>query len=95
MSAEHLVKHGNNLVCVLWKAMQVGIKQKSTHCARRCLGGMCRSVCASVYLCGVNLGDPPVLRLCGGVLDPGLHQDALILALLVQPLMALKDVPDV
>jgi len=52
-------------------------------------------VCASVYLCGVDLSDPPVLRLCGGVLDPGLHQDALILALLVQPLMAVKDVPEV
>ena len=75
--------------------MQVGIKQKFTHCARRCLGCMCRSVCASVYLCRVNLSDPPVLHLCGGVLDPGLHQDALILALLVQPLTALKDVPDV
>lgn len=52
-------------------------------------------VCASVYLCRVNLSDPPVLHLCGGVLDPRLHQDALILALLVQPLMALEDVTDV
>ncbi len=73
--------------------MQAGIGQTFTHCARRCLRCMC--VCASVYLCGVDLSDPPVLRLCGGVLDPGLHQDALILALLVQPLMAVKDVPEV
>lgn len=73
------------------------IRNRSTHCARRCLGCMCmcRSVCASEYLCRVNLSDPPVLHLCGGVLDPGLHQDALILALLVQPFMALKDVPNV
>ena len=48
-----------------------------------------------MYLCRVNLSDPPVSHLCGGVLDPGLHQDALILALLVQPLTALKDIPDV
>ena len=103
MSVKHLVKHGNNLVCMFQKArlfVQCRCKlasSRSPHTVQGDTWGACAGacVCASVYLGRVNLSDPPVLHLCGGVLDPGLHQDALVLALLFQPLMALKDVPDV
>lgn len=49
----------------------------------------------TAHLCWVDLSDSPVMHLAGGLLNPGLHQNALILALVVQPLMALKHVPDV
>ena len=49
----------------------------------------------TAYLCWVDFRDSPVVHLTGGLLNPGLHQNALILALVVQPLMALKHVPDV
>ena len=47
------------------------------------------------YLCWVDFSNSPVLGLEWGLLHPGLHQDALVLALLVQPLMAVKHIADV
>ena len=46
-------------------------------------------------LCWVHFSNSPVLGGQGWLLDPGLHQHTLILALLVQPLMAVKHVANV
>ena len=47
------------------------------------------------HLCWVDFSNSPVLGLEWGLLHPGLHQDTLIRAFLVQPLMAVKHIADV
>lgn len=57
--------------------------------------GWGRGVWKAAYLCWVDFSHSPVPGLQWGLLHPGLHQHALILALLVQPLRAVKHIPDV
>lgn len=53
---------------------------------------MCRE---ATDLCWIDFRDSPVPGLYWGLLHPRLDQDSLILALIIQPLVAVKHVADV
>ena len=74
-----------------------GVVHDIQHCTRTMavVKGCSAGAFLTAYLCWVDFRDSPVVHLTGGLLNPGLHQNALILALVVQPLMALKHITDV
>ena len=70
-----------------------------SECRDTCrkVGDQSLAVCRDmmVYLVRVYLSDSPVRHKRGWMLHPWLCQNSLVLALLVQPVEAVKDIPDV